>query len=152
MEKEVLLTQEKFDEFTIELKDLKHTKRKEVAENLEYAKSLGDLSENAEYKEAREAQGKLEDRISHLEQVLKVAKIVTHTKSDVVSLGSEIEVKRNGKTAQYTLVSSEEADMSKGKISIESPFGVAIMGKKKGEDFSYNTPSGTITYTITKVV
>lgn len=151
MEKEVLLTQEKFDEFKVELEDLKHNKRKEIAENLEYAKSLGDLSENAEYNEAREEQAKVEDRINYLEQTLKYAKIVEHKKSTTVSLGSEVEVDREGTKATYTLVSSEEADMSKGKISITSPFGEAIMGKKKGEDFSYKTPKGTITYTIVKV-
>lgn len=151
MEKEVLLTEEKFEEFKAELEDLKHNKRKEIADNLEYAKSLGDLSENAEYNEAREEQAKVEDRINYLEQTIKVAKIVEHKRSTTVSLGSEIEVSRDGKKMKFTLVSSEEADMTKGKISVDSPFGVAIMGKKKGEDFSYTTPSGTMTYTITNV-
>lgn len=151
MEKEILLTQEKYDEFRAELEHLKHVKRKEVAENLEYAKSLGDLSENAEYNEAREDQAKLEDRIGYLEQTLKVAKIMSHKKSDTISLGSEVTVKRDGKTVTYTLVGSEESDISKGKISVDSPFGVAILGKKKGDDFSYATQSGTMTYTITDV-
>lgn len=151
MDKEILLTQERFDEFKAELLDLKHNKRKEIAENLEYAKSLGDLSENAEYNEAREEQAKVEDRINYLEQTLKIAQIVSHKKSDVVSLGSQVEVKRDGKSMTYTIVSSEEADMSKGKLSVDSPFGTAIMGKKKGEDFSYTTPVGKMTFTIVNV-
>jgi len=151
MDKEILLTKEKYDEFVNELENLKQVKRKEVAESLEYAKSLGDLSENAEYNEARDEQAKVEERINHLEQVVKLAKIVSHRKSDVVSLGSEVTVKRNGESKIYTLVGSEESDMSKSKISVESPFGQAIQDKKKGEDFSYETPSGTITYTIEDV-
>jgi len=151
MDKEILLTKEKYDEFAAELEDLKHNKRKEVAEDLEYAKSLGDLSENAEYHEARDRQADVEDRINYLESTLKVAKVVSHKKSDTVSLGSEITVKRNNNTKTYILVSSEEADMSKGKISVDSPFGAAVIDKKKGEKFSYETPSGTMTYTITDV-
>ena len=151
MDKEILLTKEKYAELETELNELKHVTRKEIAENLEYAKSLGDLSENAEYHEARDKQADVEDRINHLEQVLKVAKIVSHKKSDVVSLGSEVVVNRDGTKATYTIVGSEEADMSKGKLSVDSPFGAAIMGKKKGEDFSYTTPGGTMTYTIESV-
>lgn len=151
MDKEILLTKEKYAEMEAELNELKHVTRKEIAENLEYAKSLGDLSENAEYHEARDKQADVEDRINHLEQVLKVAKIVSHKKSDVVSLGSEVTVERSGTKTTYTIVGSEEADMSKGKISAESPFGAAIMEKKKGDTFSYTTPTGKISYSILDV-
>ncbi|PIR37903.1 MAG: transcription elongation factor GreA [Candidatus Zambryskibacteria bacterium CG10_big_fil_rev_8_21_14_0_10_42_12] len=151
MDKEILLTKEKYAELEAELNELKHVTRKEIAENLEYAKSLGDLSENAEYHEARDKQAEVEDRINHLEQVLKVAKIVAHKKSDVVSLGSEVTVERNGSKATYTIVGSEEADMTKGKLSAESPFGLAIMGKKKGDKFSYKTPGGEMAFVIVDV-
>ena len=147
------LTQEKHDEFQKELEYLKKTRRKEIAENLEYAKSLGDLSENAEYHEAREMQANIEDRIAKLENLIKNAHIISGHKSDVATVGSMVTVQREktGEEATYTIVGSEEADMSTGKISVKSPFGKAIIGKKKGENFSFTTPDGLATYTVLKL-
>ena len=149
------LTQEKFDEFSKELEHLKNTKRKEVAESLEYAKSLGDLSENAEYHEARDLQATIEDRISKLEEILKTAEIVDEKKhaTDLVNIGSTVKVQKNKGDSHmtYKLVGSEESDMSQGHVSIRSPFGSAIFGKKKGEEFLVKTPSGDITYTIIEI-
>ncbi|OHA89100.1 MAG: transcription elongation factor GreA [Candidatus Zambryskibacteria bacterium RIFCSPHIGHO2_01_FULL_43_27] len=147
------LTKEKFEELKKELDYLRTIKRKEVAENLEYAKGLGDLSENAEYHEARDTQAAVEDRIARIEMMLKSASIVSAHGTDVVSIGSEVTVEKakGGEKQTFTLVGSEEADMSTGKISMKSPFGVAIMGKKKGETFSFTTPSGKMEYKVTTI-
>ncbi len=145
------LTKEKFDEFTKELANLKGKKRKEVAENLEYAKSLGDLAENAEYHEARDVQATVEDRIAKLEELLKSAKIVSGTHGGTVNVGSVVTVKKDGKEFVYTIVGSEEADVTANKISVRSPFGQSILGKKKGDDFSFSAPNGELSYKILEV-
>ena len=148
------LTKEKFEEFKKELEQLKTVRRKEVAENLEYSKGLGDLSENAEYHEARDMQASVEDRISKLEMIIKTATIITKDRdTNVVSVGSVITVHKEGDKEKkiFTIVGSEEADMAKGKISIKSPLGSAARGKKKGESFSFTTPSGTMTYKINDI-
>lgn len=144
------LTKEKFEEFKKELEQLKTVKRKEIAEALEYAKSLGDFSENQEYQEARDSQAVLEDRISRLEIILKSAKIISTQSANVVAVGSVITVEKTGdKTRKsYTMVGSEEADATAGKISIRSPLGSAAMGKSKGESFSFETPNGMMSYKI----
>lgn len=147
------LTKEKYHELEKELEYLKTTRRKEIAEALEYAKSLGDLSENSEYHEARDSQAALEERIGHLEVVLKSAAIVSAHGNDSVGVGSSITVERDSDKAKksFTIVGSEEADASLGKISLKSPLGTAAMGKKKGETFSFETPSGTMSYKITDI-
>jgi len=144
------LTKEKYKTLSEELEYLKKTKRREVAEQLEYAKSLGDLSENAEYHEARDMQGVVEDRIQKLENILKNAVVISSHGTDVVAVGSVVTVEKSGDKNEkvYTVVGGEESDLASGKISMHSPFGEAIMGKKKGESFSYNAPSGPITYKI----
>lgn len=153
MEEKEYLTKEKFKALSEELDYLKKTKRREVAEQLEYAKSLGDLSENAEYHEARDMQGVVEDRIQKLEAVLKSAVIVSSHSSETVVVGSEVSVTKNEDKNEkiYTIVGGEESDLATGKISVHSPFGEAIMGKKKGQSFSYNAPSGPITYKIIEI-
>lgn len=147
------LTKEKHKALSEELDYLKKTKRREVAEQLEYAKSLGDLSENAEYHEARDMQGVVEDRINKLEAILKTAVIVSSHHTEAVAVGSELTVVKNGdeKEKIYTIVGGEESDLSSGKISLHSPFGEAVVGKKKGESFTYNAPSGPITYKIISI-
>ncbi len=145
------LTKEKFDEFTAELAELKGKKRKEVAENLEYAKSLGDLSENAEYHEARDIQATVEDRIAKLEELLKHAIIVSGNHTGKVNVGSVVTVEKDGKEFEYTIVGSEEADVASNKISVRSPFGQAIIGKEKGDNFSFHAPAGELSYKITDV-
>lgn len=148
-----LLSQEKFEELTHELEDLKTRRRKEIAEQLEYARSLGDLSENAEYQEAREMQAAVEERIQKLESILKGAKITKVGKSDGIGMGSVVTVEKVGEKEKhiYTLVGAEEADMLKGKISYHSPLGAALMGKKKGDEFTFATPRGSMKYKILKV-
>ncbi len=147
------LTQQKFDEFKNELDFLKTTRRKEIAESLEYAKSLGDLSENAEYHEARDMQANIEDRISKLESILKNSTIVSSHDTNSVDIGSVVTVqKEREKDAHtYTIVGSEEADISAGKISIKSPIGAAMIGRKKGEQFSVSTPGGVLKYKVVDI-
>lgn len=148
------LTQEKFEELKRELDHLKTVRRKEVAESLEYARSLGDISENAEYQEARDMQAAIEERIQYLEQVIKEAKIVAHVKKgDVVGLGSivTIQKKDDKENHTYTIVGSEEANIHDHKLSYLSPLGEALMGKAKGDVFTFETPGGKRTYSILKV-
>lgn len=148
------LTQEKFDEIKAELEHLTTKVRKEIAESLEYARSLGDLSENAEYQSARDLQAATEERIRRLEGIIKAAVITAVTKKGVVGFGSEVTIKKKGEKEvhAYTIVGSEEADMRERKISHLSPLGQALMGKKKGEVFGFKTPSGTQEYMIVDIV
>jgi transcription elongation factor GreA len=151
---EELISREKFEELTRELDELRTTRRKEVAEQLEYARSLGDLSENAEYQEAREMQAAVEERIGKLEHVLKNAKIVAEgKKSENIGMGSTVTVQKVGgdEKKSYTIVGAEESDMFSGKISYHSPLGSALLNKKKGDEFSFHTPKGSQKYKILKV-
>jgi transcription elongation factor GreA len=152
MEKEYL-TQEKYNELQLELHDLKTVKRREVADHLEHARSLGDLSENAEYHEAREEQAQTEARILSIENILKNAEIVRHTSGDTIEVGSKVTIKKEGETKEniFTLVGSEEADIAVSKISHNSPLGAALFGKKKGESFEFVSPKGTVKYKIIEV-
>lgn len=147
------ITQEKYDEFVKELDHLKRVRRKEVAESLEYAKSLGDLSENAEYHEARDTQAMIEDRISHLESILKNSMVVSGHATDAVAVGSIVAIKKEGDKEEkvYTIVGSEESNISAGKISIKSPLGQAVLGKKKGDHFTFKAPSGDSTYKVISI-
>lgn len=151
---DTLVSQEKFDEMIQELEHLKTVRRTEIAKNLEYARSLGDLSENAEYQEARDLQAATEERINKLEELVKYTKIITDGKrKSEVGFGSKVSIKKEGNADvhEYTIVGGEEADMRVKKLSHVSPLGAALMGKKKGDMFSFDTPSGKQTYTIEKV-
>lgn len=151
---EIVVSQEKFDEMIKELEHLKTVRRTEIAKNLEYARSLGDLSENAEYQEARDLQAATEERIKKLEDLVKNTKIVTDgKKKSEISFSSKVSIKREGsdEVHEYVIVGSEEADMRMKKLSHVSPLGSALMGKKKGDVFTFETPSGKQTYTIEKV-
>ncbi|MDE2041338.1 MAG: transcription elongation factor GreA [Patescibacteria group bacterium] len=147
------LTSEKHAELQKELEFLKHDRRKEVAEHLEYAKKLGDLSENAEYHQAREEQAEVEDRISRLENLLKNAVMVGQGSKDIVTIGSTIRLEKNGdnKSFVYTIVGSEEADMSQGKVSNLSPLGSALLGHKEGDKVKVSTPKGEVAYVIAAI-
>ena len=147
------ITKEKKEELEIELAELQGPKRKEIIAALEYAKSLGDLSENAEYHQAREEQGKLEERIKRIEQILNSSEVVSNTSGDIVGIGSKVTVQKEGSSDKkvYQIVGSEEADMVQGKISNRSPFGEALFGKKKNESISFQTPNGQVFYKIIDV-
>lgn len=161
------ITEQKRKDLELELIDFKGPKRKKILENLQYAKSLGDLSENAEYHQTREDQAKLEERIAKIEKILQSSLVVSGkgSRGDVVGIGSTVIVKKVstpkgvgvptkgvGKEMTYVIVGSEEANMAEGKISNRSPAGVALFTKKKGDIVSFNTPNGAVNYKIVKVV
>lgn len=148
------LTLEKKTLLEEELKTLQTVRRKEIADALEYAKSLGDLSENAEYHQAREDQANCEDRITHIEQILKNAVIMDTQVGNTVHVGSTVTVTKKGSKEEitYALVGSEEADSTSGKISNESPLGQALLGKKKGDKVIVHAPKGDVEYTVVATV
>ncbi len=147
------ITEEKKKALEAELKDLIGPKRKEILDVLEYAKSLGDLSENAEYHQAREDQGKLEERIKKIEHILQTAQVVSGGGGDIIEIGSKVVVQKENTNEQrtYQIVGAEEADTVLGKVSNKSPIGEALYGKKKGDRISFETPSGTVNYKIIDV-
>ena len=148
-----LITKENKEALEKELKELSGPKRREIIGAVEYAKSLGDLSENAEYHAASEAQGKLEDRIQQIEHTLKFAEVVEKSSDGSISVGSVVVVKKEGETNTRTfqIVGSEETDMLSGKVSYKSPIGQALHGKKKGDTVSVATPKGNTEYEIISV-
>jgi len=147
------ITKERAEELKKELEELSGPKRKEIIESLEYAKSLGDLSENAEYHQARESQGKLEERISEINRVLKNAEIVVKKSKDIIGIGSRVEVMKKGEKTQKTffIAGEGEADMSIGKISYQSPLGEALMGNRTGDTVVFQSPAGATQYKIIDV-
>jgi transcription elongation factor GreA len=147
------LTKENKAMLEAELKELIGPKRKEIITALEYAKSLGDLSENAEYHAAREAQGQLQERISAIEHVLNHAVVVDRTDNGIINIGSTVVIQKDGEsnTRTFVLVGSEETDMLSGKISYKSPIGSALYGKKEGDMVTVNTPKGEMDYQIISV-
>lgn len=148
------LSKEKFEELTKELEHLKSVRRKEIAEQLEFAKGLGDLSENAEYHEARQNQAEAEERVAKLEQMIKNAVITEKHKGGMVNIGSTVVIEKQGEKTErrYQIVGSEEANTKENKISNKSPLGEALMGKRKGENISYETPMGIAICKIIDVV
>ena len=152
-EEKTYLSKEKVEDLKKELEYLKTEKRKEVADSLEYARSLGDLSENAEYQEAGRLQSEVEDRIANVESMLRSAIIVSDYKGGVINIGSTVVVlKENDQSrSTYKIVGSEEADMSQGKISNRSPLGAALIGKKKDERTVVKTPNGEVSYLVVSV-
>lgn len=150
------LSQEKFAELEKELNFLKTERRKEVADHLEYAKKLGDLSENAEYHAAREEQAEVEARVNHLEELLKHSELIKKGGTgnhDIVTIGTTFRVTKEGdnKSYLYTIVGSEEADMAHGKVSNLSPLGSALLGHKAGDHVKVTTPKGAVIYTIAQI-
>lgn len=152
-EEKEYLSQQKFDELKKELGHLKSVRRKEIAQQLEFAKGLGDLSENAEYHEARQNQAETEERIAKLEHMLKQAEITEKHKGGTVCVGSTVICqKASDKTERrYQIVGSEETNTKEGKISNKSPLGEALMGKRKGDNVSYGTPMGVVSCTVINV-
>lgn len=149
---EQIISQEGYDKLTEELNLLTTVRRKEIAERIERAKELGDLSENAEYSEAKDAQALNEGRVLELTNTLKNVTVVQgDTVHSHVMMGSIVTVKVDGKEKKYTIVSFNEADPLNGKISNESPIGVAFIGKKKGDSFEVETPRGAVKYKITNI-
>jgi len=148
------ITKEKYDELVAELNHLKTIRRKEIAEELEFARSLGDLSENAEFNKAREDQAVVEDRVNHIENVLANAELIKEHHSNKVEVGTVVSLRKKGasKDTQYHIVGSEEVDTTNLKISIKSPIGKAVFGKAKGDSVIVKLPNhDEVTYTITEI-
>ncbi|MDP3051888.1 MAG: transcription elongation factor GreA [bacterium] len=147
------LSSEGFDGLQKELEELKIKRRQEIADRLEYAKSLGDLTENTEYQSAKDDQISNEIRIAEIEDILSRAVLISKEHGANIQLGSVISIKKESNDAvnKYSLVGAEEADPMEGKISNESPLGSSLIGKKKGDTIEVITPKGKITYTIIDV-
>lgn len=150
MKKTYQITEAGRKELEAELADLK-SRRGEIAEKIAEARDYGDLSENAEYDSARDEQGVVETRIAEIEDILMNAEEIVAKSSGKVHLGSKVELKSDSKTSVYTIVGPVEADPLEGKISDESPIGVALMGKAVGDTATITTPKGDITYTIVSI-
>ena len=155
MEKEYRMSAAKAEELQQQLNYLNTTRSDEVAEQIKIARGFGDLSENSEYDEAKNEQGKLYSRIAELEEVLQHVVIVdeSSSNSDVVSIGCKVTVAdANGREMPpYRIVGSQESDPMHGIISEESPFGKALIGKKEGDTITVEAPRGTIIYTLLKI-
>ena len=155
MVKEFRMSQERYDELKKELEYSKTTRADEIAELIKEARGFGDLSENSEYDEAKNEQGKLYSRIAELEDILLHAVIVDETEdSDKISIGCRVIVTNldNGKQLpEYRIVGSQEADVMSRAVSEDSPFGKALMGAKAGDEVSVEAPRGVIHYRIDKI-
>ncbi|MCK5211553.1 transcription elongation factor GreA [Candidatus Parcubacteria bacterium] len=147
-----IISEEGYDKLRDELENISTLKRKEIAGRIQLAKDMGDLSENAEYSEAKDAQAFNEGRILELKQILKNVTIVKNGQnSGKVAMGSRVKVKVNDEKREYIIVSFNEADPVNGKISNESPLGQAFLDKKSGETVSVETPKGTTEYKIISI-
>lgn len=153
MIKETILTIEGLDKIKDELNELETVRRSAVIERLQVARSLGDLSENSEYDDARNEQSFVEGRIHELKEMIKHAKIVTKkgAHGSTADIGSRVTCVFEGETETYEIVSSAEADPSHGKLSIDSPLGSALIGKKKGDVALVHAPGGSLSYSISLV-
>ena len=154
-EKEVLLTQEGYDNLEKELEFLTTEKRAEIAERIKIALGFGDLSENSEYDEAKNAQAANETKIAELENKLRYAKIIDESEIDTktVQVGNTVKVldMEFNEEELYTIVGSTEVDLAQNKISNESPIGAALMGAKKGQVVEAQAPVGVIKYKIISI-
>lgn len=147
-----LVTEEGLKKIKEELEHRKTTVRQEIANAIKEAKEQGDLSENAEYSEAKRQQAENEARVAELEFMLKESTVVTHDQStDSVQMGSSVKVKFNGSEMNFQIVGSNEASPAEMKISNESPLGKGFIGKKKGDEVEINTPGGKVNYKIVEV-
>lgn len=153
--KEVILTTEGLQKLEEELEVLKVVKRQEIAERIKEARTFGDLSENAEYDEAKNAQAELELRIDKLENIMKFAIVVDDDDipKGVIYVGSIVKVKNitDDEDETFEIVGAREADPFNGKISHESPIGAALMGKKTGDTVEAHTPSGLIKFKVMSI-
>lgn len=151
VEKQIILTQVGREKLENELKGFKTIRRPEVIDRIKKAKDYGDLSENAEYEDARNEQSFIEGRIQEIEYILKYAKTATNGKGDTVGLGSSVTIDMEGDKVTYEIVGSAEADPVNGKISSESPIGSSLLGRKSGEMLEALTPGGKITIKVLKI-
>jgi len=152
MNKPVLLTEEGLKKLQDELKVLRDDRRKEVVERIQEAVSHGDLSENADYAQAKEEQAFIEGRIMEIEEMIKRAEIISHSSNhNIVSIGSTVTIKVGDRETTYTIVGANEANPAAGKISNESLVGRGLLGAKKGDKVPITTPAGKSEYEITNI-
>jgi transcription elongation factor GreA len=154
MPKDVLLTPEGLANLKAELDNLTTTRRREVAARIKEAREFGDISENAEYDDAKNEQAMLEARIALLEEKLRSAQVIDSSDlgTDMVRVGSVVHVKdESGKSTKYTIVGSAEAQPQEMKLSNESPIGKALLGRKRGDEVVFATPKGERKLKITKI-
>ncbi len=154
-EKEILLTQEGYDNLEKELEYLKTDERAAIAERIRVALGFGDLSENSEYDEAKNAQAANETKIADLENKIRHARIIDESEIDTktVQIGNTVKIKdlEFDEDLEYTIVGSTEVDLANGKISNESPIGAALLGAKKNEVVEANTPGGIVKFKILSI-
>lgn len=155
MAKEYRLSPERLEELKEEQVYLKTVREKEVAELIKEARSFGDLSENSEYDEAKNEQGKLYSRIAELDEILSNYTLITEQEQhmDTIHVGNSVVVKdlEFDEEDTYQIVGSQEADPMNGRISEESPFGRALLGRKEGDEVQVDAPAGSIRYQIIKI-
>ncbi len=155
MSKYAYLSREGYEKLRKELNHLKQVRRPEISRQIGEARAHGDISENAEYDAAKEAQGHLERKIHQLESKLSRARIIEEEQipDDKVYIGAIVELKDldRGRELRYTLVDEEEADYSQGKISVTAPVGRGLLGREVGETINIKVPSGTLRYQILKI-
>jgi len=153
MPKDVILTPEGLANLKSELEYLSTTRRREVAARIKDAREFGDITENAEYDDAKNEQAMLEARIAQLEDRLRSATVIDASElaTDVVRVGTIVHVREGGKSTKYTIVGSAEAKPSEMKLSNESPVGKALLGHKRGEEVTFATPKGERKLKITKI-
>jgi transcription elongation factor GreA len=152
MDKPVLLTKEGLAKLERELEELRTVRRSEVAERIKYAKDFGDISENAEYEDAKNEQGMLEGRILVLENMIRNAVIIEEGgESGEVAVGSAVDVKDEFGTQSFTIVGPAEVDVAQGRISMESPVGKALLGHRVGDNVEVQSPGGVRSLKIVKV-
>ena len=150
MKKQYQITLDGKKELEAELEQLK-SRRGAVADKIAEARDFGDLSENAEYDAAREEQGLLETRIAEIEDIINNADIIKAASKSAIGLGSRVELKTGAKKVVYTIVGPVEANPLEGKVSNESPIGMALYGKKVDDKVTIATPKGDINYTVVAV-
>jgi len=151
--KDILMTGEGLEKLRIELRELLEIRRPEVISRIKGAKELGDLSENAEYSAAKDEQSFIEGRIQELEEIIKHAKIVESRSNHggLINIGSSVKVTVDGDEDQFEVVGPTESDPAKGKISVDSPVGKALLGRKAKDTVAVETPDGKIQYKILSV-
>lgn len=147
---QIIITPEGLEKLKKELAE-RLERRKVIAEKINYAKNLGDLSENFEYQEAKEDQSFNETRVMELEDMIHRAVVSTQQQSGIINIGSTIEASLEGAKKNFQIVSFNEADPANGKVSNESPLGQAFLGKKVGDEVTVTTPKGTVVYKIVTV-
>ena len=152
MQKQFKLTKDRFEELKQELVHLRTVREREVAEQIKEARSFGDLSENSEYDEAKNEQGKLYSRIAELENIIANTVIIDEAaQGKGVSMGVKVTLAINGVEKEYSIVGSQEANPRAGRLSDESPIGKAIMGKHEGDEVSVETQAGVMSCKVVAI-